>query len=165
MISPGEISPGQWFTLRQKKADEDAAQAANWSALGIAVSTGPEHNYSSTALFCAEVVDYPLVWVRLPDGRRCLIDVTGYDLCEVKPELLQAVQVHVQSNGARSATAFDDLASNHNRLADAMGKEVADLQQKIAALTPKPRSVRRQLLEIAYWGGLAAVLVYSLLTQ
>ena len=116
MITPGEIAPGQWFTLREKPEDEEAGQAAKWGAAGIQIATGPSQHYSTTALFCVEAVGYPLVWVRLLDGRRTLLDVTGYDLCEVRPELLAAVQAHIQTGGAPSQTAFDDLCAKHNAL-------------------------------------------------
>lgn len=170
MITPGEIEPGQWFTLREKRTEEDDAQAAKWGALGVSISTGPEQQYSTTSLFCVEVASYPLIWVRLLDGRRSLIDVTGYDICEVKPELLQAVQSYVQSGGAPSQTAFDELCGKHNQLAkevtDGLRQIQADVAKAIAA-TPKlpAKSLRHHLLELAYWAALAAVLIYAAFTR
>lgn len=163
MITPGELIPGAWFTLRPKPTRENDDEDATWSrhpapAIGIFQPATPANGYASTALFCVEVVDYPLVWTRLLDGRHLLIDVEGYDLCEVKPELLAALQAHVRTGGASEPSAFDQLVKD-------TAETLANHKRAIEELKPKPPSKRRRLLEFTYWAGLAAVLLYASLKR
>jgi len=138
MISRGEIVPGLWFTLWPKQASEEEAAAAKW---GVSIR-GPglleRQDYPSTQFFCVEAVDLPLILAKRPDGGRTMLNIEGYDLREVKPEMLQAV-LNVMQRGGAEPTPFEQLARKHDQLAEATLQGFEKLQKAIAAPPPPPK--------------------------
>lgn len=154
MISRGEISPGLWFTLWPKPEDSDRA---TWRDDSDVSAMMVRDRYRSTTLFKVEAVDLPLVFASTASGERCMLNIDGYDLREVKPELLESVLKHAQRGGAEPSQ-FDRLAKEMHTGFTSIGQTlsiqtsaIADLQKAKAAPPVKPAPSWRVLLVFLGW--------------